>query len=106
MDTHSEEPEWIEELILTDEESDNWNLKKISDVPQEVIVQALKKCQIVSACEIKRNFAPGTKEFQKAVQELERRGASEPLVLLKNNSSEFDFLKIWLKKIFKFLTKF
>ena len=105
MDTHSEEPEWIEELILTDEESDNWNLKKISDVPQEVIVQALKKCQIVSACEIKRNFAPGTKDFREAVKELQRKDVSIPIVLLGDISNKWP-LKIWLKKIFKFLTKF
>ena len=71
-----------------------------------MVDQTKEACRIALKFVVQRNFAPGTKEFQKAVQELERRGASEPLVLLENNSSEFDFLKRWLQKISKFLTKF
>lgn len=89
-------PEWIEEMILNGKESDQ-HLEKISEVPQQLVEKAKEAFRKAIEHVVKSNYAPGTKEFKKAMKELGELRKQKENIFPKHS-----FWKRLLQKIFKF----
>lgn len=93
-----------DEFMMICEEATNRHFNQITKVPQELVEKTKEASFKTIECVVKCGFAPGTKEFRKAMKELEEQGCNPLLIkyLLEDHHQKFGFLKRWLQKIFRF----